>query len=156
MGVSCVIGLLLGFPGGSDGKESPWNVGDLCSTTGLGRSPGEEKGYPLQYSGLENSMDYRVHGVSKSWVWLSDFHFHMLLDFDFHSGSDSKESAYNTGDEGFNPWVRSGRSLGEGNDNPLHYSCLENPMDRGPWQATVHRVARVGNNWATFTHTRTC
>ena len=43
---------------------------------GLGRSPGERKGYPLQYSGLENSMDRTVHGVSKSWTRLSGFHFH--------------------------------------------------------------------------------
>ena len=42
---------------------------------GLGRSPGEGKGYPLQYSGLENSMDYIVHGVAKNKTWLSDFHF---------------------------------------------------------------------------------
>ena len=42
---------------------------------GLGRSPGEEKGYPLQYSGLENSMDYTVHGVTKSQTRLSDFSF---------------------------------------------------------------------------------
>ena len=48
---------LLGFPGGSDGKESVCNVGDLGSISGLGRSPGEGNGYPLQYSGLENSMD---------------------------------------------------------------------------------------------------
>ena len=46
---------LLGFPGGSAGKESACNVGDLGSVPGLGRSPGEGKGYPLQYSGLENS-----------------------------------------------------------------------------------------------------
>ena len=155
MGVSCVIGLLLGFPGGSAGKESTWNVGDLGSTTGLGRSPGEGKGYSFRYSGLETSMDCIVYGVSKSWIWLSDFHFHMLLDFHFHVGSDGKESAYNAGDEGFNPWVRSGRSLGEGNDNPLQYSCLDNPMDRGAWQATVCGDAGVGNNWATSTHTHT-
>ena len=48
----------LGFPGGSAGKESTCNVGDLGSIPGLGRSPGEGKGYPLQYSGLENSPDY--------------------------------------------------------------------------------------------------
>ena len=48
--------LLMGFPGGSAGKESVCNEGDLDSIPGLGRSPGEEKGYPLQYSGLENSM----------------------------------------------------------------------------------------------------
>ena len=48
----------LGFPGGSDGKESTCNAGDLGSIPGLGRSPGEENSYPLQYSGLENSIDY--------------------------------------------------------------------------------------------------
>ena len=48
---------IMGFPGGSDGKVSAYNVGDLGSIPGLGRFPGEEKGYPLQYSGLENSMD---------------------------------------------------------------------------------------------------
>ena len=46
-----------GFPGGSAGKESTCNVGDLGSIPGLGRCPGEGNGYPLQYSGLENSMD---------------------------------------------------------------------------------------------------
>ena len=46
--------MTLGFPGGSDGKESSHNMGDLGSITGLGRSPGEGNGYPLQYSGLEN------------------------------------------------------------------------------------------------------
>ena len=46
-----------GFPGGSDDKEPTWNAGDLSSIPGLGRSPGEGKGYPLQYSGLENFMD---------------------------------------------------------------------------------------------------
>ena len=51
---------MLGFPSGSDGKESTCNAGYLGSVPGLGRSPGEEKGYPLQYSGLENSMDYTV------------------------------------------------------------------------------------------------
>ena len=47
----------MGFPYGSAGEESACNAGDLGSIPGLGRSPGEEKGYPLQYSGLENSMD---------------------------------------------------------------------------------------------------
>ena len=49
--------VFLGFPCGSVGKESACNVGDLGSISGLGRSPGDGKGYPLQYSGLENSMD---------------------------------------------------------------------------------------------------
>ena len=66
-----------GFPGGSDGKESTCNAGDLSSIPGLGRSP-EGKRYPLQYSGLENSMDCIVHGVTKSWIWLTGFHFHLF------------------------------------------------------------------------------
>ena len=52
------------------------NEGDLGLIPGLGRSPGEEKGYPLQYSSLENSMGCIIHGVTKSWTQLSDFHFH--------------------------------------------------------------------------------
>ena len=54
------------FPGGSAGKESICNAGDLGSITGLGRCPAEGKGYLLQYPGLENSMDYTVHGVAES------------------------------------------------------------------------------------------
>ena len=56
----------LGFPGALAGKESACNKGDLGSTPGLGRSSGEGNSYPLQCSGLENSMDYIVHGVTKS------------------------------------------------------------------------------------------
>ena len=55
--------VFLGFPGGSAGKESACNVGDQASTQGLGRPPGEGKGYPLQHSGLENSMDSVFHGT---------------------------------------------------------------------------------------------
>ena len=58
----------MGFPGGSAVKNLPANAGDLDSIPGLGRSPGEGKGYLLQYSDLENSMDYIVHGVAKSWT----------------------------------------------------------------------------------------
>ena len=54
-------------------------MGDLGSIPGLGRSPGEGKIYPLQYSGLENSMDYTGHGVAKSWTRLSDFHTNSYL-----------------------------------------------------------------------------
>ena len=50
--------VFLGFPCGTAGKEFAFNAGDLGSIPGLGRSPGEGKGYPLQYSALENSMDY--------------------------------------------------------------------------------------------------
>ena len=57
--------IFLGFPYGSANKESACNAGYLGSISGLGRFPGEGKGYPLQYSGLENSMDYTVHGGHK-------------------------------------------------------------------------------------------
>ena len=67
---------LLGFPGGSAGKESACNAGDLDLIPGLERSPGEGKGYSLQYSGLENSMDCIAHGVAKSQTRLSGFHSH--------------------------------------------------------------------------------
>ena len=68
-----------GFPGSSTGKESACNVGDLGLIPGLGRSPKEGKSYPLQYSGLENSMGCIVHGVRKSQTRLSNFHFHFSL-----------------------------------------------------------------------------
>ena len=73
------------FPGGSDGKESACKVGNLGLIPGLGRSPGEENGYPLQNSCLENSMDggawqATVHGVAKSWTWQSDFTFTFFKD----------------------------------------------------------------------------
>ena len=66
--------LKLGFPCGSAGKEFACNTGDLLSNPGLGRSLGEGKGYPLQYSVLKNSKDYTVHGIAKSWTRLSEFH----------------------------------------------------------------------------------
>ena len=68
--------VFLDFPCGSAGKESARSVGDLGSISGLGRSPEEGKGYPLQYSGMENSMDYIVHGIAKSRTRRSDFHFY--------------------------------------------------------------------------------
>ena len=64
-----------GFPGGSAGKESACNVGDLGLIPGLGRFPGEGNGYPLQYSGLKNSMDCIVYEVTKSRTQLRNFHF---------------------------------------------------------------------------------
>ena len=66
----------MGFPCGSAGKESAGNAGDLGLIPGLGRSPGEGKRYPLQYSVLENSRDYAVLGVTKSWTRLGNFQFH--------------------------------------------------------------------------------
>ena len=81
----CVIELLcytveinLGFPGGSGGKESACNVGDMGLIPGLGKSPGEGHGNPPQYSCLENPMDREawwttVHRVAKSWTRLNDY-----------------------------------------------------------------------------------
>ena len=71
---STCVHSMQGFPCGSAGRESACNEGDLSSITGLGRFPGEGKGYPLQYSSLENSMDCIVHGIAKSRTGLSDFH----------------------------------------------------------------------------------
>ena len=64
----------------------------------------------------------------------------MTRELDFSGGSDGKESACNAGDPSL--ILGSGRSLGEGNGNPLQYSCLENPMDSGAWWAAVHGVTK--------------
>ena len=77
---SVIYSMCQGFPGDSNSKESACNVGDPGSEPGLGRSPGEGNGNPLQYSCLENLMDRgawwaTVHGVTKSWTRLSDLHF---------------------------------------------------------------------------------
>ena len=119
-GWSCVPFLLftwgqtmVGFPCGSAGKESTRSAGDQGLIPGLGKSPGEGKGYLLQYSGLENSMDYTVHGVAKSRTQLSDFH------FDFPGGSVVKNLPTNAGDAGSIPGSR--RLPGEGNGNPFQY-----------------------------------
>ena len=71
--------VFLGLPCGSAAKEMAYNAGDLGSIHGLGRSSGEGKGYPLQYSGLENSMDCVVHGVAKSRTQVNNYHFHFSL-----------------------------------------------------------------------------
>ena len=76
------------FPGGSDGKASAYNAGDPGSIPGLGRSPGEGNGNPLESSCLGNPMDggawwATVHGVAKSWTGLSDFTFTFKVLFSF-------------------------------------------------------------------------
>ena len=81
-------------------------------------------------------MDHIVHQVAKSQTRLSDFHFRDSL-----TAQSVKKSACNTGDLGLIPgWER---SPGEGNGNPLQYSCVEKPMDRGDWWATVHGIPGV-------------
>ena len=133
-------GLLLGFPGGSDGKASACNAGDPGSIPGLGRSPGEGNGNPLQYSCLGNPTDggawlVTVHGVTKS-----DMTEQLQFQFQgFPGGSDGKESAGNAGDLGSIPGS-GGRSPGEG--VILRYSCLDNSTDRRAWRATVCGVTK--------------
>ena len=75
--------MYMGFLCGSAGEESACNAGDLGLIPGLGRSPGEGKGYPPQYSSMENSMDCIVHGVAKSHD--SNFHFHLDIYIYFSS-----------------------------------------------------------------------
>ena len=74
-----------------------------------------------------------------------------MLTTGFPGGSDGKASACNAGDPGSIPGL--GRSPGEGNGNPLQYSCLENPMDGGAWQATVHVVTKSQTQLSDFTFT---
>ena len=73
---------------------------------------------------------------------------------DFPGGSDGKAPVYNVGDLGSIPVL--GRSPGEGNGDPLQYHCQENPMDRGPWSATVHGVTKSRTRLSDFTFTFTC
>ena len=134
----------MSFPGGSVGKESTCNAGGLGSIPGLGRSPGEGNGNPLQYSCLENPTDggtwwATVHGVAKSWTQLSDFTFNRASQV----AVVVKNLPANAGDlRDVVSIPGSGRSTGGGRDSPLQYSCLENPTDRGTWWATVHRIAK--------------
>ena len=114
-----------GFCGGSDGKVSAWNAGDLGSIPGSGRSPGEGNGNPLQYSchgkfhGWRNLVGYFPWGCKESDM-TEKLHFKCT---GFPGGSEVKVSAWNAGDLGSIP--ASGRSPGERKGNPLQYSCLE-------------------------------
>ena len=130
-----LIPVFLGFSGGSAGKARACSVGDLGSIPGLGRSPGEGNGSPLQYSGLENSMDCIVHGVTMSRTRRSNFHFHNSAE-GLPRWPSGKNLPANAGDDGdASSILGSGRSPGGGNGNPLQYPCLENPKERGAWGA---------------------
>ena len=78
---------VMDFPDSSVGKESTCNEGHPGLIPGLGRFPGEGKGYPLQYSGLENSMDCIVHGVAKRWTWLHNSHFSCQREVNLNKGA---------------------------------------------------------------------
>ena len=114
---------------------------------------GEGHGNPLQYSCLENPrkkpsrlQSIGSQKVGHDWATFTSLHFNYLW-WDFPRSSVGKEFICNAGDLGSFPGL--GRSPGEGYGNPLRYSCLENPMDRGLWQATVYRAARVRHDCAT-------
>ena len=183
--------VFLSFPGGSDSKESTYNVGDLGSVPGVGRSPGGGHGNPLQYSCLENPYGQRSlvgysplgHEESDTTEWLSTAHsyfplfipyfLYLCLLSVFLGQKERKSFAKDLFISlifirnqllaslifpvvvlhfiDFCPFLNYFPSvylfystlwLGEGNDNPLQYCCLENPMDRGAWWATVHGVAK--------------
>ena len=92
---------------------------------------------------LSPYLDYvLIHGSANIFL-ISSFH--------FFGGSEDKASTCNAGDLGSIPGLE--RSLGEGNGNSLQYSCLENPMDRGAWQATVHGVTKSRTWLSNFTFT---
>ena len=131
-------------------KDLPttWTDGSI---PGLRRSLGEGNGYPLQYSCLENSVDRgawqaTIHGVAES-----DTIEQLILPGD----SVVKKPPANAEDTGSIPRLR--RSPGEGNGNPIQYSCLENSMERGVWWATVQRDTELDMTYLlnTCTHTHT-
>ena len=118
----------------------------MNSIPGLARSPGEENGYPLQYSCLRipgteepgrlQSMGLQRVGHDLGVISLArraqEFELNLpSRSSHFPGDSDGKASVYDVGDLGSIPGL--GRSLGEGNGNPLQYYCLENPPDRGAW-----------------------
>ena len=124
----------------------------------LGREESLEKGmagYPLQYSCLERSMDKGYsQWVPGSWTQLSNtlgLFTHQNEIWSFLGGSEGKESPCNVGDLG--SISGSGRSSGEGNGNPLQYSCLENPMDEETGRLQSMGWQRVGQDQATNTVT---
>ena len=134
----------MSFPGGSDGKESACNVGELGSFPGLGRSPGEGNSSPLQYSGLENSRDCTAHGVAKSRTQLSDFHFTSRLLLQHKGFSSGGAQALATPWHGESPQTRdqpvSPASLCSSPPTPecepLFYIIPQAPHWRG-WGSTV-------------------
>ena len=97
----------------------------------------------LSKSLIQFSVDGWGHVPSLLFTWGQT-----MVD-DFPGGLDSKASVYNAGDPGSSPGL--GRSPGEGNGNPLQYYCLENPMDRGAWEAIVYGVTKSWTRLSNFT-----
>ena len=139
-----------GFPGGSVVKNPPAIPEKRVRSLGWEDSLGGGNGNSLQYSCLGNPMDrgawrITVYGLARVGHDLAS---RLLLPLSV--GLDGKESACNVGDPGSIPgW---GRSSGEGNGNPFQDSCLENPVDREAWWATVHGVVKSQTRLSDFTY----
>ena len=133
-----------GFPVGSVVKNLLANAGGMGWIPGSWRSPREGNGNPLQCSCLENPRDggtwwAAVYGVAQSKTWLKQLSSSSSRScWGFPGGAMVKNPLANAGGLGWIPG--SWRSPREGNGNPLQYSCLGNPVDKGAWQATVHGV----------------
>ena len=121
-----------------------------------------EGGYHLTMARLGNESRFSVLSLRERGLLLlldlgSGFRLFtmpsLILTLGLPGGSDGEASAYNAGDLGSVPGL--GRSPGEGHDNPLQYSCLKNPRDRGAWWATVHGVAKSQTRLSDFTFTFT-
>ena len=131
--------LYLGFPDGSDGKESACNAGDLGSIPGFGRSSGEGNYVPLIF--LFPLYFLYLVTINQFFFFFYVYESVSVLYIDsfvlgFPGGSDGKECACSAEDSGSIPGSR--RSLGEGNGYLLQYSCLEDSKQKGVWQPTVH------------------
>ena len=118
--------------------------------TGITSWPFKET-VPINFQTVFRHLDLLVLLIwcVKKWYLVALIYISYVMNGGFSSGSNGKESACNTGDQRSIPGSR--RSPGEGNGNPLQYSCLENPMDRGAWQATVCGVIKSRtrqSNWA--------
>ena len=102
-------------------------------------------------TGLYNIGSNSKKNVYKTIQFCFSFHKQLSIFRGFPGSSDGKESACGAGDPCSAPWLE--KSLGEGNGNQLQYSCLENPMDEGAWQVTVHGVAKSWTRLSDFTFT---
>ena len=123
----------MGFPGGTDGKESVCIAGDPSLIPGLGRSPGEGNGNQLQYSCLENSMDRGAWQATSMELQRAGLNFYIYVCVYVYTYTHTL--------------------TGEGNGTSLQYSCLENPMDGEVWWAAVHGVAKSQTRLSDFPFT---
>ena len=148
--------VFLSFPGGSAGKESAWNAGDLSLIPGLGRSPGEGKGYPLQYSGLEDPMDC----IAKSMDWSKSVR-HDWVTFTITVLSWASEvppviknQPDNAGEVRKRLWSLDQEDpLEEGTETHRSILAWKIPSTEEPGGLQSVELQRVGHDWNDLTHT---